>query len=129
MNISQEYNRDYEPPAPYLDIYVLSVEGDYPEEPISALLDSGADATMLPLTSLQRVNAPYLERMLMRWGESQPELVDIYVATVRIGHHIIFGVNVIAMPPGSEAILGRDVLNQFEINLDGLALETTIISN
>ncbi len=128
MNVSQEYNRAYEPPAPYFDIFVRSVEGELIEESISALLDSGADATMLPLPILERTKAPYLEKMMMRWGESIPELVDIYVATIRIGSHIIPGVNVIAMPADSEAMLGRDVLNHLVVMLDGLALETTVLA-
>jgi predicted aspartyl protease len=127
MNVTQEYNRAYEPPAPYLNILVSSITGQSVEEEISALLDSGADATMLPISILNQVKAPYLEKMVMRWGTSPPEIVDIFIATIRIGPHILHGINVIAMPPESEAILGRDVLNQLIIQLNGLALETTVL--
>jgi predicted aspartyl protease len=126
MNVTQEYNRAYEPPAPYLNILVSSIANQSAEE-ISALLDSGADATMLPISILNQVNAPYLEKMAMRWGTSPPEVVDIYIATIRIGPHVLHGINVIAVPPESDAILGRDVMNQLNIQLNGLALETTVM--
>ena len=39
---------------------------------------------------------------------------------------IIHGIRAVAVPEGAEAIIGRDVLNQLEVTLNGLALEISI---
>jgi hypothetical protein len=57
-------------------------------------------------------------------GQSQQ--VDTYLTTVQIGPHMIHGVHAVAVPARSEAIIGRDVLNELEIKLNGPAHELWI---
>ncbi len=49
--------------------------------------------------------------------------VDTYFTVVKIGPYVVRGIKAVAIPTGSEAILGRDVLNQLEITLNGPAQE------
>ena len=88
---------------------------------VSALVDSGADATILPISNLTQAKVEQIGRARMRWGPHLSGNYDVYLATIQIGPHTIFGVRVLADAQDSEAILGRDVLNQLKIILNGPA--------
>jgi predicted aspartyl protease len=45
----------------------------------------------------------------------------VYLATVEIGTYTIHRVRALAAPAGAEAVLGRDVLNQLIVTLNGRA--------
>ena len=89
-------------------------------------LDTGADATMIPVNILAPAGARYVEQQRMRGLVGDAVTVNLYLTAVHIGEHIIHGIRAIGVAPGSEAIIGRDVLNQLEVALNGPALETWI---
>jgi predicted aspartyl protease len=86
---------------------------------VVALVDSGADATMLPLRNLQQVNASYLRQQVVRGIAGQGMFANLYLVQVHIGANVVRLMEVLAAPKGVEAILGRDLLNQFVITLHG----------
>lgn len=88
---------------------------------LRALIDSGADATILPAQVLQGAGAEQAGRARMRWGSHQSQTYDVYLATIVIGNYAINGVRVLATTTDGEAILGRGVLNQMIVTLNGLA--------
>ncbi|MCP4419384.1 MAG: hypothetical protein GY805_22450 [Chloroflexi bacterium] len=88
---------------------------------VNALVDSGADATIIPLTYLEQANVEQVGRARMRWGTHLSGSYDVYLATIQIGSHTFFGVRVLGDKQGEEAILGRDVLNQMKVILNGPA--------
>lgn len=123
------YDSDYTPPAPVLTIRVLAPGKRPKSETIQALVDTGADLTLLPLALLQRINAPFIlsHRMRGLLGQSTP--VDIYGVTIEIAGHTIKQVRVIAVRDNAEEpILGRNVLNQLVIRADGPEETLTIES-
>lgn len=61
MTTSFPYSYDYQPPAP---VVTLTVRWRDQQLTLSALVDSGADATMLPAGVLQRIGAEYVESLL-----------------------------------------------------------------
>jgi predicted aspartyl protease len=125
MVLSHEYSRDYFPSAPVVDIGIRSApQGS--EIEIEALMDTGADATILPLSLLRRINAIYSETVNMRGVTGISQNVQTFVIAVRVGPHVIPAIRAIADKQGNEAILGRDVLIQLRITLDGPALTTEI---
>ncbi len=66
---SFDYDRDYEPSAPILEITLRKTsQMTASEVMLPALVDSGADATMLPITALQAAGGRYVETRQMRWG-------------------------------------------------------------
>lgn len=114
------YNSDYAPPAPILTVKVIAPGKRPKSETIQALVDTGADLTLLPLDLLQRINAPFIlaHRMRGLLGQSTP--VDIYGVTIQVVHHVIKHVRVIAIRDNAEEpIIGRNVLNHFIMKLDG----------
>lgn len=116
-----DYSTDYEPPAPILEITVSKTGGLAGEVTLLALVDSGADATILPITTLQSITARYIETRQMRGMVGLAYPVDLYLATIRIGSYTVPAVRVVAGTADSEAIIGRDVLNYLVVTLNGLA--------
>ena len=59
---SHEYDSiGYDPAAPVLDLGVAATGQGEPSVVIPALIDSGADATLLPIDVLQSEDRPQLE--------------------------------------------------------------------
>jgi len=113
----------YDPAMPVAEVTLLSLVTGDPAVNIVAVIDSGADATMLPLDVLTTAGALYLRARRLLTVSGQGQTVDTYLTTLRLGPHTIYGVNAVAMPAGGEAILGRDVLNELELTLNGPAQE------
>lgn len=119
---SYTYDSDaYNPAAPVVEIVVQRTVPGGPEERLLALVDSGADATMLPFPVLSRVGARFLETKQMRGVTGLRLEVEIYLITIRLETHTLYGIEAVAMRRGAEAIVGRDVLNQLEVTLNGPA--------
>ena len=125
-SILEEYSRDYYPAAPVIKILVDGYDNSVDKQSLNALLDTGADATMMPLDVLQNVNAPTRGNSQMRGVIGNSETVFRYLIAVEIGAIRVKGIRAVAMPVGSEAIIGRDVLNQLTVTLDGPALSLRI---
>ncbi len=116
------YDSAYVPSAPVATIQVRSKSA----VELVALLDSGADGTMIPIDVLGQIGARYQETRYMRGVTGVRQTADLYLITVQIGPHKITGIRATAVSVGSEAILGRDVLNHLIVTLNGLANVTEI---
>lgn len=87
----------------------------------TALVDTGADGTLLPKDILASVNPERYHPRRMRGVTGKAIMVQTFIVNVLIGDIEISGIRAVAMPVGSEPILGRDVLNQLIVTLNGLA--------
>ena len=66
MTTSYDYDSSYEPAAPIIPVG-LSPSGEISvRQEITALVDSGADATMIPVNVLTTAGARYVEQRQMR---------------------------------------------------------------
>ena len=81
---------------------------------------------MMPVNVLKSAKARYVQQRLMRGVVGESATVNLYLAAVHVAGHVIHGIRAIAGPEGSEAIIGRDVLNQLEITMNGPAHEVWI---
>jgi predicted aspartyl protease len=126
---SQEYERRaYDPPIPVLDVGVRRPGTNAPAIIVEAVVDTGADGSLFPLDILEQAGAAFVDRGYMRGITGQRQAVDLYLITVYIGRLRITGVRAVALPPGNTAILGRDVLNQLDLALRGLASVTEVLA-
>jgi len=116
-----DYSILYDPAAPVMEIGIGAVESDDVPRRITALVDSGADGTMIPIDILRAVGATFVERRNMRGVTGDLVRVNLYAIVVHISSHPIYGIRAVAIPSGAEAIVGRDVLNQLIVTLDGFA--------
>lgn len=121
------YTHDYDagyafgPALPIVEVTILSIDGTHTSGELRTLIDSGADATIIPLKILSDVHADKVGRAQMRWGSHDSRSYDVYLVMLKIGSFQIRGVRVLADKFSDEIILGRNVLNQMIVTLNGLA--------
>ncbi len=113
------YLTDCYPPIP-----VLEIQLGYPTEalalgPLVAIVDTGADGTLIPQTLLDDIGAPLIDEVRMRsqWGE--PRRAQMFAVDVGIGDLRLPGVEVVGDEMSGEIILGRNILNRLKLLLDG----------
>jgi predicted aspartyl protease len=126
MTTSYSYDSNYNPAAPIVQIGLSPSGQTGVREEITALVDSGADATMIPVEILTAAGARYVEQRQMRGVVGQAIRVNLYLIAVHLGGHVLHGIRAIGLDHAEEAIIGRDVLNQLELILNGPALETLV---
>lgn len=118
------YDYDNTSPGPALPIVEIVLRGltrDSRELVCRALIDSGADATVIPVRYLQELKARKVDTKQLRGMGGLRYQVDIYEIALRLGVYTIAKVYAVADKQNTDVILGRDVLNQFIVTLNGLA--------
>jgi len=126
MNLQFDYDRRYWPPAPVVEIAIDGYSPNVQPIVIRALVDSGADGTMIPLSVLERVKADYTDSVRMRGVTGSSEQKDRYRVRIQIGDIVVRGIDAVAIDSEDESLIGRDTLSQLVVILDGLAAETRI---
>jgi len=88
---------------------------------LTAVIDTGADATIIPVRYLQQIGARRAIEAGLRsqWGERRT--VFLYLVDLQISEITLPGIYVVGDELGAEAVLGRNVLNRLQILLDGPA--------
>ena len=121
------YNRDYSPIAPSLQVTFVSAEKQFSVGPFIALVDTGTDATAVPIAHLEKIMASIARESMVvsQWGARCA--VSLFSVDVKIGEWTFAGIEVIGDTRGNEVILGRDVLNKLRLLLDGPAQTTEIL--
>ncbi len=115
-----DYDVSYDPALPVVEIEVASGMNE-PGIALRAIVDSGADATIVPLRHLHQVAARIGRRAWMRGVTHDRVPIDRYRLWVRVGGLRPVYLNVVADRQGDETILGRDALNQWLVTLNGPA--------
>jgi predicted aspartyl protease len=120
------YDSRYDPPMPVVEVALAAPGSDFSLGPLSSAIDTGADITIVPTEYLRQLNAPVVASgyLLSPWGGRYS--VKVYEVSIRVGGHDLYGVEVASEPSGREVLLGRNVLNQLDLRLDG-PNETVIV--
>lgn len=115
------YSHNYYPAAPMVEVTFIAVAEQERVGPLPAMIDSGADGTIVPIHYLDEIQASPTKEMAMRsqWGERR--IVMMYLVDVQIGEITLPGIEVVGDEMSAEIILGRDVLNQLRVLLHGPA--------
>ncbi len=116
-----DYDKKYDPPFPAIRVGISTPERPDEEIQLTVLLDSGSDGTLLPLKVIQLLAATYVDHKRVQGLFGGSRSVALYMVQLHIGHHIIYAVQVGATDQDDEVVLGRNVLNQLDITLRGLA--------
>ena len=114
-----DYDFAYTPSAPVIPIGIANPDDSRAPLRVQALVDSGSDATLVPLTMLQRVGVYSGEQVTFRGVTGSRMIADAFRVAIHMPTGIAYGVRAIATRGSNEVILGRDVLNQWRIILDG----------
>ncbi|MCL4836059.1 MAG: hypothetical protein KJZ86_26705 [Caldilineaceae bacterium] len=67
------YDSNYFPPAPFVDIHLGPPEQSFLVGPLPAFVDSGADATIVPIRYVRLLQTQADDRKFLRsqWGEGR----------------------------------------------------------
>lgn len=113
------YAQTYKPPAAVIEVSLAAPGLTETVGPFTALIDTGADTSLVPKSVLLALGAPSLFEAQLRspWGELHP--VVVYLADILIGAERYPGIEVAADETDTEFILGRNLLNKLSLLLDG----------
>lgn len=124
---AQDYSGwPFDPPMPVLDVVFSRPGRNAIPATVEAIIDTGADSTLIPLDILEQIVAPQIDQAYIRGITGSREPVDLYLVTVQIAGLTISGIRAVALPAGASTILGRDVLNQLHLGLVGPANITEV---
>lgn len=115
MSARFDYDSKRDPPAPVLPVR-LATPGEEPSYSLFALVDSGADTTVIPLEVATRLRLPRVGEIAVRGVGGAKLHASIYVAMVEVAG---FRGPVEAIGLGQEGLIGRDLLNRWVVTLRG----------
>lgn len=126
--MKHRYLDDFYPAMPALALHL-----GYPDErlavgPITAIVDTGADGTLVPQSLLDEIGAPLVDskRIRSHWGEWRQVLV--FVVDLGVDDLRLPTIEVVGDEVGNEIILGRNVLNRLNLTLNGPQQEILVES-
>ncbi len=113
------YATHYFPPAPFVEIYLGVLEESLKVGPLLAFIDTGADATLIPIRYIRQLSTLAVGHKFLRsqWGERRN--VKVYRVDVGVAGIRLPAIEVVADNRGDEVIVGRNVLNMLRLRLDG----------
>jgi len=116
--ITNNYDATYDPPMPVCRVTITAAVTDL-RLVVNAIIDTGADATIVPARLLRNIGARRVFETGLRnqWGERR--LVFLYLVDLEINGMVLPGIYVVGDEIGDEVVLGRNALNRLVITLDG----------
>ena len=125
--MSFSYDQTVLPPFPRLPVVVTLPESSARSPALSGLVDTGADATLVPAKQLQAIEAEeiYQARLRSHWGESRTAAV--YLVDLQVAGYNLPGIEVLADDLTEDVLLGRNALNRLILLLDGPAGQVDVL--
>ena len=127
MTTSQSYSSDVFPPIPVLDIWISFPEKDEWHGPFAAIVDSGADFTIVPIHLIRLIDPPAVRPAILSSHWRDQRNTYVYEIDIRIGGGTLPIIDVAGDPIGEQILLGRNVLNLLDLRLDGPGLFTHLL--
>lgn len=116
-------------PLPVLSIHI-GRPGERPLlGPLTGLVDTGADMTILPIAFMNQLKLGRYGkgRLFGQWGE--PHSVGFYLIEMEVGGLRFTNIQIAADDVMKEVVLGRNVLNKLPLFLDGLQQHIEILDD
>ena len=119
--MSHQYLHTYYPAMPAFEVRLGYPGQSLGSEPLLAIVDTGADGTLVPQSLLDEIGAPFTDEARLRshWGEWRN--VSLFTVDLGIEDFRLPGVEVVGDDQEQEIVLGRNVLNRLKLLLDGPA--------
>jgi hypothetical protein len=108
------YNREVEPPAPFLDIIVRHPENTMLLAQTPAKIDTAADVSAIPISLVNQLELPITRKLIVEGYDGVSASVLTYGVVFEVAQARFKGLRVIAFHE-AYALLGRDILNHFYI--------------
>ena len=126
MIYSRDYNVAYSPAMPVVEVTLQNIETGMQGEKLTAIVDSGADSCILPVKYLDAIGSKSIRKTQMVGVARIGIPVELHLVILHLGPITVYGVEAVADKQNGEAIIGRNVLNQLVVTLNGLAGITEI---
>ncbi len=120
-----EYDRRHDPPAPVVQVTVRHIVQSQRRATVSALLDTGPDVTAIPSTLADKLQLYPFSRLVLEDVSGETRKVLTYGVRMTIGELTVPRLEVIQTGL-DQVILGRDVLNQLYVFLNGPELSFSL---
>lgn len=116
------YDSNLDPPAPVVPTRISRPLGT-DAVLLAMLVDTGADCTLVPVSIVRQLGLPQIEVLAITGIGGSRRRSTMHAATLEFG-----GLRLIAcvVAFADEAILGRDILNQAVVTLDGPGLAISV---
>lgn len=118
MNARFIYDASFDPPAPVVPVRISGPVGESAVV-LPMLIDTGADCTLVPASIVRGLKLPQVDSIGISGVGGAKRRARVHAASIELAGHRVLA-RVVAFV--DEAILGRDVLNQVVVALDGPAL-------
>jgi hypothetical protein len=125
--LSYSYLDTYTPPAPVLEIELCAPESSEWYGPYPALVDTGADFSVIPLELLRPLNPPSIRPVILSSQWKDRRQVLIYKIDLRVGEIVLPAIDVAGDPYSGDVLLGRNLLNKLDLRLQGPALQLHLL--
>ena len=112
------YERSEQPPAPYLDLKIRPCFQSVNSLAQHAKIDSGASMTVIARALVDQWQITPFSAVNVRGYDGQVSTRPTYLVDLTIGKRQFSQVEV-TLSPRTNVLLGRDVLNQLRVTLDG----------
>ncbi len=109
------YGTQYIPPAPVLPVRVGRPRMK-PAVLLAALVDTGADISVLPADLAARLDLPVIGRLTVAGVDGLPRALPVYAAEMAVEAYRV-AIRVIGL--GTTPLVGRDLLNKLVAHLYG----------
>lgn len=122
------YDITYDPALPVCAL-TLTAKPTGQQVELTAIIDTGADGTIIPIQYLRQIGArrAFETGLRSQWGERRT--VFLYLVDLQIGELTLPGIYVVGDELGNDIVLGRNILNQLRMLLDGPASLMQLLTN
>ena len=122
------YSIQFSPPFPTLQVGCFRTEEFEGVSDVKALIDTGADGTLVPASILRSIGVQpsYSARMRSHWGEWR--LVKVSIIDMSISDMLFPAIEVVADEKSDTILLGRNILNRVILLLDGPGRTTDVLT-
>jgi predicted aspartyl protease len=120
--IRYSYNKQVNPPGPFIHVHLTSPDGSHEVRDVPAQIDTGADITVVPESVVLELQLVAAEEITVTALGNQKSAAMTYCVQAAPRNCKPVIIEVIANPDEPNVLLGRDFLNNFHLVLNGPGL-------
>jgi hypothetical protein len=113
-----DYDQSVDPPAPFVDIRVSPPLDPVLEQPLRAKFDTAADISCIPANLVEQLGLLPARTIAVEGYDGTQTMVYTYIVTLEVTNTRFHHLEVVTTSE-KYALLGRDILNNFYIQLNG----------